>query len=297
MTMSRLSAVVDIPAHRHPRAVNMPEEMTLGDSVDGPSGSVPRSTAGPGPVLHRAARVLAAFTADRPSLTQTDIARRAGLPLTTTHRLVTVLADAEFLEREPGGAFHIGLRLWEIASLAPRGLGLREVALPFMEDLSQVTRENVQLAVREGLEAVFVERIAGRSAVAVHNRVGGRFALYPTGVGRVLLAHAPEGVQEAALSMPMTAYTSATVTDPATLRRLLADVRLHGAAIVRSQVTTDALSVAAPIRDADGTVVAAVSLVVAADTANATALTLLIQTAARGISRALKASTARGDTR
>jgi len=72
-----------------------------------------------------------------------------------------------------------GLRLWEIGSLAPRGPGLREAALPFLEDLSQITRENVQLAVREGAEVVFIERIAGSGAVPVLTRVGGRFARTP----------------------------------------------------------------------------------------------------------------------
>src|SRR5262249_59987301 len=99
----------------------------------------------------------------------------------------------------PAGQYHIGLRLWEIASLAPRGLGLREASLPFLEDLYEITRENIQLAVREGDQVVFVERIAGRDAVAVRTRVGGRFALHATGVGLVLLAYAPCEVQERVL--------------------------------------------------------------------------------------------------
>ena len=65
------------------------------------------------------------------------------------------------IERGDDGLYRIGLRLWEVGSLAPRGPGLREAALPFLEDLSQITRENVQLAVREGTEVVFIERIAG----------------------------------------------------------------------------------------------------------------------------------------
>ena len=87
------------------------------------------------------------------------------------------------LERDEAGCYRIGLRLWELAALAPRSTGLRERALPFLEDLSQVTRENVQLAVREGTELVYIERIAGSGAVPVLTRVGGRFALTATGVG------------------------------------------------------------------------------------------------------------------
>jgi DNA-binding IclR family transcriptional regulator len=149
-----------------------------------------------------------------------------------------------------------------------------------------VTRENVQLAVREGTEAVFVERIAGRSAVPVLTRVGGRFALHATGVGLVLLAYAPIEVFDVVVAAGLTRYTRATVTDPDRLRRVLAEVRRNGYAVSRGAVTEDALSVAAPITDVRGGVVAAVSLVVALDGARPAALAPVVRTAARGISRA-----------
>jgi DNA-binding IclR family transcriptional regulator len=159
--------------------------------------------------------------------------------------------------------------------------------MPFLEDLYEVSRENVQLAVREGLELVFVERIAGRHAVPVLTRVGGRFALHATGVGLVLLANAPADVQEAVLAAPLQAYTKKTATNPVRLREMLATVRRNGYAVSDGQVTLDALSVAAPVTGPDG-VVAAVSLVVRTETAQPTALAPLVMAAARGISRALK---------
>lgn len=243
-----------------------------------------------GPVIRRAAQVLTAFTPERRTLTLSELARRTGLPLTTTHRLVGELVECGLLERDPAGTLHIGLRLWEIASLAPRGLGLRELALPFMGDLFSVTQENVQLAVREGEESVYVERIAGRSAVPVFTRVGGRFPLHPTGVGRVLLAFAPHEVQESVLTSPLTRYTPLTMTSPVALRRVLADVRSQGFAVNDRQVTMDSLSVAAPVRAADGAVVAAVSIVVQAGSAFPAALAPAVQATARSISRALRDS-------
>ncbi|EFC80061.1 IclR family transcriptional regulator, partial [Parafrankia sp. EUN1f] len=127
-----------------------------------------------GPVVRRAVQVLSAFTPQRPALTLSQLSRRTGIPLTTTHRLVGELVECGLLERDQDGTFHVGLRLWEIGSLAPRGLALREIALPFMEDLFAVIPENVQLVVRDGLEAVWVERLAGRGSVPVITRVGGR---------------------------------------------------------------------------------------------------------------------------
>ncbi|MFC0438874.1 IclR family transcriptional regulator [Kutzneria buriramensis] len=246
-----------------------------------------RPTGPTGPVIGRALQLLDAFDPQHRELSLSELARRAHLPLSTAHRLTHELCVWGAVERGDDGLYRIGLRLWELGSLAPRGPGLREVALPFLEDLSRSTGENAQLAVREGLELVFVERIAGSGAVPVLTRVGGRFALTATGVGLVLLAHAPVEVQEEVLSGPFERYTSKTLTHPAQLRRLLADVRSKGFSISDRQVTMDALSVGAPIRDARGEVVAAVSLVVHYGSATPRALAWLVRTSAQAISRAL----------
>lgn len=238
--------------------------------------------------------VLGTFQADCVELTLSEISRRSGLPLSTTHRLVRELTAWGALERNPDGRYHIGLHLWEIAALAPRGLGLREVALPFLEDLYEATHENVQLAVRDGLEVVYVERLTGRDSVRVLTRVGGRFALHATGVGLVLLAHAPAEVQEQLLGGTLERWTPETITSPRELRRVLADVRQRGYAVSDRQVTMDALSVAVPIRAEGDRVVAALSLVVHADGAQPGALAATLTVAARGISRALGSPAARG---
>ncbi len=244
-------------------------------------------SASTGPVVARALGLLAAFSDDRPTMTLSELARRAEIPLSTAHRLVAELEAWGAVERNGAGRYQIGLRLWEVGALAPRGPGLRERALPYLEDLCQVTRENVQLAVREEDEVVYVERLAGTRAVGVLTRVGGRFALTATGVGLVLLAHAPAELQEDVLAAPVERHTPFTVTDPQRLRRMLADVRRLGFAVSDRQVTDDALSVAAPVHDARGRVVAAVSLVVRHGRAGPRALAPLVRTSARGISRAL----------
>ena len=151
--------------------------------------------------------LLGAFDATHRELTLSELARRSGLHLSTAQRRATELLACRCARARRGGRYRIGLWLWEVGSLAPRSTSLREVALPYLEDLYVVTRENVQLAVRDGTEAVFVERIAGRSAVPVLTRVGGRFALHATGVGLVLLAHAPVEVLDEVLAEGLTRYT------------------------------------------------------------------------------------------
>lgn len=240
-----------------------------------------------GSVVARALALLGAFSPTQPALSLSELARRSDMPVSTAHRLIGELLTWGAVERAEDGRFRIGLRLWEISMLAPRSQTLRERALPFLEDLCQITRENVQLAVREDEELVFVERIAGSEAVPVLTRVGGRLGMTVSGVGLVLLAHAPTEIQERVLAQPIEQYTPLTVTDPRTIRRMLAHVRTHGFSISDRQVTLDAVSVGAPVQDADGAVIAAVSLVVRYGKAEPHVLAPLVRTSARAISRVL----------
>src|SRR5438552_19070867 len=95
-------------------------------------------------VTARALRVLSAFSAEHLALTLSEISRRSELSLTTTHRMVGELTAWGALERGEDGRYRIGLRLWEIGSLAPRSIALRDAAMPFREDLYEATHENVQ---------------------------------------------------------------------------------------------------------------------------------------------------------
>ncbi|MGI5128532.1 IclR family transcriptional regulator [Pseudonocardia sp. CA-107938] len=246
-------------------------------------------------VTERALALLASFRADHPELTLTELSRRSGLPLTTTHRLASELVAGGALERV-GGRYRIGLWLWEVASLAPRGFGLREAAMPFLEDVYEATRQNVQLAVLAtdagAAEVVYLERLAPRHAVSVVTRVGGRMPVHATAVGRVLLAHGPRELQEAVLSRPLQRFTTATETDPDRLRSKLAEVRRTGVAITLRQVELVSLSVAAPVRDAGGEVVAAISVVAPVED-GAQRYVPVVVAAARAISRTVARTAAR----
>jgi DNA-binding IclR family transcriptional regulator len=156
-----------------------------------------------------------------------------------------------------------------------------------MEDLYEATHENVQLAVLDNLEVVYLERIRGRDAVPVFTRPGLRFTPHATGVGLVLLAHAAPEVQEGYLDRPLRTFTAKTIADRRRLRSVLAEVRRHGYAVSDGQVTLDALSVAAPVR-CDDTVIAALSIVVHGDRFPApSTLAPAVVAAALGISRSL----------
>jgi DNA-binding IclR family transcriptional regulator len=238
-------------------------------------------------VTERVVGVLAAFTARHSAMTLSELSRRSGLPVTTTHRLVGELTRLGMLERAEDGRYRIGLRLWEVAATATRAVDLRQAALPFLQSLYVQTHENVQLAVMDGNEAVYLERISGPDSVHTVNRVGGRLPAHATGVGLILLAHSPAELQDAVLAGPLTRFTRFTVTDPRRVRRVLADVRRDGFVISDRQIETISVSAAAPIRDRSGRVVAAVSVVGSARRTDPRSFVPLVRTAAAAISREL----------
>lgn len=241
-------------------------------------------------VLRRALRILDAFEAAGSGLSLSEISRRSGVPLTTTHRIVAELHEWGALERDGSGSYRIGLRLWEVAALAPRSVGLQRIALPFMQDLYETTHRGVHLAVREKDEVLFVERfVSPETARDERPRVGGRYAMHATAVGLVLLAHAPTDLQEEVINGPLETFTSWTTSSPRELRQMLADVRRDGYAVSERQINPEYVSVAAPIYGPDDTVVAALSLIVSHTEPHGPNVGHLVQATARGISRALGA--------
>jgi DNA-binding IclR family transcriptional regulator len=235
-------------------------------------------------VTSKVVAILDAFSTETPRLSLQALAERTGLPQSTTYRLATELVEWGGLERGTGG-YQIGMRLWEIGELARRGEQLRDIALPFMQDLYDATRENVHLAVLDGHEALYIEKITGRRATRVVTRRGGRLPLHATGVGKVLLAHAPEELVADVLSNTLKRYTPHTIIMPAQLRRKLADVRRAGLAFAFEEMTLGSVSVAAPIFSSPDTVIAALALVVRASRNDVKRLAPAVRATAISLSR------------
>lgn len=221
------------------------------------------------------------------ALTLSEIAERADLPLSTAHRLLDSWVRWGGLVRGTDGRFRMGMRLWKLGVRAPTARRLRTVAFPYLEDLFELTRENVHLAILDGVGALYLERFSGRGAVRVISDVGSRLPLHATGVGLVLLAHAEPELLEAVVDSQPRKYLPNTMTTAQQLRPRLAAIRAGGVAISVNELTEDSFSAAAPVRDRSGAVIAAVSIVAHADKATDPQYPLVVRTAARGISRAL----------
>jgi DNA-binding IclR family transcriptional regulator len=145
-------------------------------------------------VTARALSLLGTFDEQHRSLTLSEMARRAGLALATAHRLTEELVAWGALTRKPSGRYVVGRRLWDIGLLAPVQTELRQIASPFLHDIYGATLATVHLAVRDGTQALYVDRLSGHASVPVVGRIGSRRPLYATGVGKVLLAYAPDEV-------------------------------------------------------------------------------------------------------
>src|ERR1700712_1941271 len=117
-------------------------------------------------MAERIVRVLSSFDSTRVAQTPTEIARRAELPRSTAHRLVGELVATGLLERDEDGAVRIGMRLWELTTRGSHALGLRQLALPFMEQVQSVVRQHTQLGVLEHDEVLFIERLSAADAGA-----------------------------------------------------------------------------------------------------------------------------------
>ncbi|HEX6355450.1 IclR family transcriptional regulator [Actinophytocola sp.] len=235
-------------------------------------------------VVSRVVRIVEAFAAGERALGVSEIARRSGLHVATVSRQVEQLVGSGWLERTEDRRVRIGVRLWEVASRASPTVGLREAAMPFMEDLHAVVGQHVQLGVREGTEVLFVERLSAPGAVINLTPIAGRLPLHASSGGLVLLAFAPPDVQEEVLSGRLRRFTDQTITDRGRLRKVLAEVRRNGSVVCRGHIHVDAAGVAVPVRDGAGVVDAALAVVVP-NNREAHRVVPALQTAAHGITR------------
>lgn len=242
---------------------------------------------GPNSVLGRAMTLLTAFRPDEVELSLAELARRTGMAKSTAHRLLRELTSWDLVERTPGGV-RLGMRLFELGSQVPRQRGLREAAAPFLADLFEATHETVHLAIPDGIEVVYVQKLESRGGPKVPSRVGGRLPAHCTGVGKAMLAFAPPERLEALLAAGLNRRAPRTVVAPGLLSQELAEIRERGVAMEHEESTVGITCVAAPVLDADGVAVAAVSITGWVNRLDPARFAPAVRTAALGISRVLR---------
>ena len=212
--------------------------------------------------VRNAARLLKEFSGVDRELGVTELSGRLGLGKSTVHRLLATLAEERLLERDAAsGRYRLGLGLYELGAVVAAHVDLHEAAMPALVSLRQRTGETVQVAVLDGLEAVYVERLDSPHTLRIFSRVGHRLPAHCTSSGKVLLAGLPPETLDARLAQwKPVAMTPRTITDEQALRAELRTVAQRGWAENVEEGELGVASVGAPIRGMDGTVTAAISV-------------------------------------
>ncbi|MGW0802542.1 IclR family transcriptional regulator domain-containing protein [Nonomuraea sp. NPDC002799] len=210
--------------------------------------------------LERGLAVIRAFDHTRPHLTSTEVAKITGLDRAAARRFLLTLVDLGYVMTD-GRLYSLRPRVLELGFAYLSSLSLPEVALPHMERLVGEIHETCSLGVLDGKEVVFVARVPVKRLMTIPIMVGSRFPAYPTSMGRVLLA----GVSDQALddylgSVRLEQIAEHTVTDPAELRSIVQEVRKRGWAIVDQEIDDGSRSIAVPVRDSSGRVMAALNV-------------------------------------
>lgn len=216
--------------------------------------------------LDKAMQVLDLFSLERPEWGVSEVARALDLPKSTTSELMSNLADQRLLSRIVRGRYRLGWRLFELSQTLLDTTEFRIEARQVMEELVSRWKETVHLAVLDGVQAVYIEKLQPTPAVKIKiTRSGARLPAYCSGVGKVLLAHCEwEYVVQMLKDQGMPELTENTITDLDVLAEELEQVRERGYAYDNEEIMIGLCCVAAPIYDSSGTVVAAISFSVPA---------------------------------
>jgi DNA-binding IclR family transcriptional regulator len=246
---------------------------------------LPTAVHTPDSVLGKVKLLLSAF-ADDDELTLAELARRTGLPKSTVFRLCQELVAGGLLERW-GAAYRLGLWMWEIGQQVPRQRILREAALPFMEDVFVATKETVHLAIRDGLEVLYLEKLVGHRSVDQPSRVAGRLPLHCTATGKAILAYSSHHLLGQVVANGLAPLTPHSVATPLALSHQLDRVRREGVAVELEETRVGYASLAAPVLGARRTVVAALSITLSSSRLNVARQSVPLRNAAMGLSRRL----------
>jgi len=213
--------------------------------------------------LLKAARLLRLFDEDSRKLRNIDMHRQTGFNKSTVMRLLLSLEKVGFLEKDPiSGEYSIGLGLFEAGSKYLDKTDLHRQAMPLVSELAAKCNETAYLAVLNGQEAVFLDRVESSKAIRTTSRVGSRIPLYCTGAGKAILAfQEEEQIQNILKATKIKAFTPRTLKERGKILRNLEEVRLRGYAVDNQEYEEEIKSIGAPLRDRSGKVIASICLV------------------------------------
>jgi len=244
--------------------------------------------------IERAVAILNTFSAEEPEFGVTEIAERLELHKSTVHRFLVNLEAAGLVERNRHTSrYRLGIRIFELGGLVLQQMNLWDEALPLLEGLVRDSGETGHLAVLDGGEAVYIEKVEARRALRIPSAIGRGYPAHATSLGKVLLAQIDPAASDALISeRGLDRCTPNTITDPALLREELARVRAQGYAVDDEEYEEGLRCIGAPIVGHTGQVVAAMGIggpVTRVTPTRIDELAELVMTAAGSLSRRMGA--------
>lgn len=223
---------------------------------------MPRDGVGPDFIeaLARGLDVIAAFRPGVPAMSLTEVAATTGLARPTARRILLTLAELGYVRADDRG-FALTPKVLALGVAYVRSMGLWEVARPHLEQLVAMTNESCSIAQLDGSDIVYVARVAVPKLVTLAVQIGTRFPALPTSLGKVLLAALPPAALERTLAEPSrSGIVPCWQPDAEERAAALREVRARGWALTDQQLAPGIRSIAAPLRDGAGTVIAAVNV-------------------------------------
>jgi IclR family KDG regulon transcriptional repressor len=212
--------------------------------------------------VQRALDILDLFNNGQVELGNAEIARLLDLPVGTASGLIYTLKANNYLDQNPANRkYRLGLKLAERAAVLLDQLDLRKVAATYLEEIRDWCGESVNLAVRDGNEVVYIERMFGDHSLGIRSELGRRGFLHSTSLGKAILSFMPEAERQTILKDYFyKSVTRFTITDPKKFLTELADIHQRGFSIDEQENELGGRCVGAPILDRYGYPIAAISI-------------------------------------
>ncbi|WP_286885853.1 IclR family transcriptional regulator [Aneurinibacillus sp. UBA3580] len=212
--------------------------------------------------VKNALRILRSFSIDEPEKKVTELALSLGLGKSTVSRLLATLASEGFVIKDPETQkYRLGLSILNLNTVATSNLEINRESFPTLQRLVNEIMETAHIAVLEGTDVVYLNKVECKHPVQILSHIGRRNPVHCTSSGKVILANQEEEVIEQFIENGLQKYTINTITDPHDFRATLKTIREQGYAISIEEIREGVASIAAPIRDYTGKVVYAISVI------------------------------------
>ncbi|MFC1891369.1 IclR family transcriptional regulator [Thermodesulfobacteriota bacterium] len=210
----------------------------------------------------RATQILDAFSIEKTSFTHSELSKSLGINKAAVTRLLYTLERAGFLEKKSAtNGYSLTVKPFRIGSVYLNNVDMHAIAMPHLAELSSKYKETAHLAVLYENKAFFIDRVESSQSIRMKSLVGSKLPVHCTAIGKVLLAYQDkEYINHFLQSVELEKYTPATITDPEELKIHLKELRTQGFAVDNIEHEAELKSTAAPVRNHEGKVIAAISI-------------------------------------